>query len=352
MRIINKYFSKQLVGMFLVLLLILTGLAWMMQIVSMMKFLMNYGVEFTGFLWLTALMIPFIVSIIIPFVVFIAIIFVYNKMISDNEITVMCASGLSPRQLAGPAIKMAGIITVLHLILNIWIVPISQSQFYSTQWNLKYGLAHMKLQESAFTEITSGLVVYVDEVSGYDMSQVMLSDTRNEKNQITIFAEKGKLISTVHGLSIVMDNGSLQIKGNGFTTGTFDSFDMDLNISDKIESSSFRVRRIPSFELLKIVRNAETAKQHKMILSELCTRFLSPIMNLILAIVCVLILLRSSLLRRRASFAPAMAVVVMAGLMAAFMSISNMLTSFTGFILLSFVQFVILLFVWLLLGKK
>ena len=70
------------------LLLVLTGLAWMVQIMSMMKFLLNYGIQLTNFLGLTMLMVPFIISIIVPFVTFIAIIFVYNKMISDNEIAI------------------------------------------------------------------------------------------------------------------------------------------------------------------------------------------------------------------------------------------------------------------------
>ena len=102
------------------LLLILTGLSWMMQIMSMMKFLISYGIKFTSFLYLISFMIPFIVSIIVPFVTFIAIIFVYNKMISENEITVMASSGLSPWQLAKPALKFAAVLTVLHLILNIF----------------------------------------------------------------------------------------------------------------------------------------------------------------------------------------------------------------------------------------
>ena len=102
----------------MMLLLVLTGLAWMMQIMSMMKFLLKYGIDVASFLGLTALMIPFIASIIVPFVCFIAVIFVYNKLISDNEITVMAASGLSPRQIARPALRMGVVLTILNLILN------------------------------------------------------------------------------------------------------------------------------------------------------------------------------------------------------------------------------------------
>lgn len=302
-----------------------------MQIMSMMKFLLKYGIDVGSFLGLTALMLPFIASIIIPFVCFIAVIFVYNKMIGDNEITVMAASGLSPKQIARPALILGTVLTVLNLALNIWVVPSSQAKFYDTQWNLKYGMAHMKLQESAFTEISDGLVVYVDRVSGHDLAQVMLSDMRTENAPSMIFAEKGKLVSTARGLSLVMTNGSLQASGDTMVTGTFETFDMDLNVVDRGGNTSFKVRRVPTDDLIRVAFDAETKKQHKTILTEMCNRFLSPLMNLILATLCAVILLRSSLLRRRASFAPMVAVGAMAGVMGVYMSLSNMVASLTGF---------------------
>ncbi len=344
--------SVMVTSMFVMLLLVLTGLAWMVQIMSMMKFLMSYGVQLTNFLGLTMMMVPFIISIIIPFVTFIAIIFIYNKMISENEITVMAASGLSPRQIARPALVLAGVLTAAHFMLNIWIVPATQGMFYDTQWNLRYGLAHMKIQEAAFTEMSKGLVVYVDKVSGHDLSQVMLSDTRDEKSQFTIFAEKGKLVSTGRGLSIVMTNGSLMVTGATTTFGTFDNFDMDLNVADKEGGSAFRVRRVSTGELIRSLLDAPSEKHHKAVLSELCTRLYSPLMNLILAALCATILLRSSLLRRRASFAPALAVAAMAAVMASYMSLSNMLNSVTDLVALGAALLTLLFGILFVLYKK
>ncbi|MDW2994717.1 MAG: LptF/LptG family permease [Alphaproteobacteria bacterium] len=352
MSILNKYFSKQLVAIFVMLLLVLTGLAWMMQIMSMMKFLLKYGIDLGSFLGLTALMIPFIASIIIPFVCFIAVVFVYNKMISDNEVTVMAASGLSPYQIARPALMLGGILTAINLVLNIWIVPASQGLFYDTQWNLQYGMAHMKLQEGAFTEISDGLVVYVDKVSDHDLNQVMLSDMRNESAPSMIFAEKGKLVSTDRGLSLVMNNGALQAIGENLVTGTFNTFDMDLNVVEKSGGNSFRVRRISTQELIKVAFDAKTKKQHKMVLTELCNRFISPVMNLVLALLCATILLRSSLLRRRASFAPAVAVAAMAGVMALYMSASNFVNSLTDFFVLALFVVLMLCGILVVLVKK
>ncbi len=336
----------------MMLLLILTGLAWMVQIMSMMKFLMNYGVKLTNFLGLTVMMVPFIVSIIVPFVTFIAILFVYNKMIGDNEVVVIAASGTSPARIARPAIILAGILTIAHLILNVWIVPMTQAKFYDTQWNLRYGLAHLKLQEAAFTEMSHGLVVYVDKVSGHDLSQVMLSDTRQDNSQMTIFARTGKLVTTLRGLSIVMTDGSLQATGNGNVIGTFDSFDMDLSVAEKSGGSAFKARRISTGDLIKSISQDMSPKQYKTVMAELCNRILGPIMNMVLALICVTILLRSSLLRRRASFAPAIAVLAMSIIMASFMSLSSMLDNGTHFMLLALGQFVLLGIITIVLVRK
>jgi len=324
-----------------------------MQIMSMMKMLLNYGVDFSSFIGLTALLIPFIVSIIIPFVTFIAVIFVYNKTIADNEASVMMASGLSPWQLSKPAIKFAGVLTLLNLLLNVWVVPLSQNYFYDTQWNLRYGLAHLKLQESAFTSIADGLVVYVDKVSGHDMSQVMLSDTRNPKTELVIFAETGKLVTTPKGLSIVMENGSLQANGNSMVTGTFSTFDMDLKVATREAYSSFRVRRISSWDLLKYTNdNTLLPKHKKMVFNELSNRMLMPFMNLILAIVCTTILLKTSLLRRRTSFSPAISVLAMAVIMTLYMTSSNMLETWQDFNMLICGVFGLLGLLLVVLHKK
>ena len=113
-----------------------------------------------------------------------------------------------------------------------------------------------------------------------------------------------------------------------------------------------QLNRSATDDLLRVVFDAETKKQHKMILTELCNRFLTPIMNLVLAALCATILLRSSLLRRRASLAPAFAVAGMAGTMALYMSLTNMIGSITGFVLLASGIFVYLLCILVVLLKK
>jgi len=333
MKIITRYFNRQLAAIFIMLALVLSGLAWMVQILTMLKFLIMYGLSLFDFLFLTSLMFPFIISIILPFVVFIASLFVYNKMVSDNEVTVMASVGMSPWQLARPAVWLAIAVAAVHWTLTLAIVPASQVKFYNTQWEMRYGLAHLKLQESAFTQITDGLVVFVNKVSGNDLSQVMLFDNRDPKNQMTVLAEKGKLINTPRGLSLVMTTGSVQMKSETFTVGTFGTFDMDMNVADKNMDEQFKVRRIPTRDLLTFVRadrNNFSDAHYKLLLAEVSSRFLAPFMDIILVLIGMLAMLKMSLLRRRASWSAPIAVLGMAATMAAYMSVSNMVVSLAG----------------------
>ena len=331
MKILDRYLSRQLLGIFMMLLLILSGLAWMVQILTMLKFLLSYGINLWDFLYLTSLMFPFIISIILPFVLFIATLFVYNKMVADNEITVMAAVGMSPGRLARPALWLAVIIAALHSGLTLYVVPDTQVKFYTTQWEMRYGLAHLKLQESAFTPIATGLVVFVDKVSGHDLSQLMLFDERDPKSQMTVLAEKGKLVSTARGLTIVMNNGSVQINGDTWTVGTFDSYDMDMNVADKNMDDQFKVRRIPTHELLDHISQPDdfSTRQHKLMLAEICNRFTAPLMDIFLVLVGMLAMLKTTLLRRRTSMAAPVAVAGMAAAMSLQMSVPNMMDSMT-----------------------
>jgi lipopolysaccharide export system permease protein len=354
MKILDKYLSRQIVLFFAMLLLVLTGLAWMLQILSMLKILIQYNVSVGGFLGLTMMMIPFIATLIAPFAVFISAMFVYNRLISDREVTVMMASGLSPARIAHPALTFAGIVAALHLLLNVWIVPATQEKFYQTQWEMRYGLAHLALQEASFNQLADDLVVFVEKVKDHDISGLMMFDNRNPKNQLVALAEKGKLISTARGMSIIMGNGSVQSLGDTFILGTFDSFDMDMNISDKQVKFSFKVRRISTPQLLSDMRRPDSfsANEYKMIISELANRFLMPLMDIMLILIAAVMLLKTSLLRRGLSMAAPLAVLCMAVAMGLFMTFSGIVASVAGLTIMAAAELLIIAVLTFVLFKK
>jgi len=239
-------------------------------------------------------------------------------------------------------------------VLGVWLVPTTQEKFYKKQWEMRYGLAHLALQESSFNQLADGLAVYVNRVNDRDISELMLFDNRNPKTQLVALAEKGKLISTSRGMSIIMENGSVQAMGETFVIGTFDSFDMDMNISDKKVSFSFKARRVSTPQLIADVRQPDMFKknEYKMLISELANRLLMPFMNLILVLIVAVVLLRTSLLRRKISMAPFVATIGMGAAMGLFMTFSGIIESFSGLAVLAGSQLVIMAALAFILLRK
>ncbi|MDR1826252.1 MAG: LptF/LptG family permease [Rickettsiales bacterium] len=323
--IISGYFSRQIWASFAGFSLVLGGLAWMVQILLLMKLIIKYGVDIGGFVGMSVYTIPMLLGIITPFVVFISVMFVYGKMIEQNEIPVLSACGMSPVRIGRPALMFAIVIMILNYGASLWLIPKTQDMFYSAQWELRYGIGHLKLRESSFNQMTNGVVIYVEQVNQKDLIGLVMRDARNPGDERLITSEYGKLINTPNGLSIVMGAGALQMGGkSGVMMGTFDGAQMDLEMNDAKESELLRARRVSTGELMKLIRTLDYFRppQKSKIVSEAATRFLSPLMGLIFVLIAMACLLKTTALRRRASFAGFAAAIAMISSETLFMTVS------------------------------
>src|SRR6201746_2637216 len=107
----------------------LTALIWLTQSLRFIDLVVNRGLSFLVFLQLTSLLIPSFVAVILPITTYVVIQFVYQRMTSDRELTVMRAAGLSPWALARPALAVALLATLVGYVLSIWAVPASLNDF-------------------------------------------------------------------------------------------------------------------------------------------------------------------------------------------------------------------------------
>jgi lipopolysaccharide export system permease protein len=269
--------------------------------------------------------LPLLASIITPFVLFIAVMFIYNKSISSSEVTICFASGQSPMTVARPALLIGVIVTIIHLAANLYIVPKSQDLFYAAQWEMRYGLGHLKLKESEFNQIVDDVVIYVERASQEDLFGIVMRDGRGDKDEKIISAENGKLVNSKKGLSIVMGSGGLQISSkNGVMMGTFDGAQMEMASDDSKEYKSMKVRRLSTVDLVNILTHSDdfTEKEISRVVSEVSNRFLAPFMDIIFVLIALVALLKASVLRRRMSFSAAIGTAFMVMSEIIFMSFS------------------------------
>lgn len=241
---IDRYLAHQLALALIAVTGGLVALIWLTQSLRFVETVVNRGLSIGVFLRLTGLLIPNFVATILPITTFVVIQFIYQRLATDRELTVMRAAGLSQFSLARPALAVAGAVMAACFLLNIWIVPASFSQFRQDQFEIRNRLAAFLLQEGVFNQVSDSLTVYVRtrEPDG-TLRGILIDDARNPSSHATILAEAGRLIASTGAPRVLLLNGSRQEIDR--TSGrlnvlTFTENTIDLSQSNKAEEQRFR----------------------------------------------------------------------------------------------------------------
>src|SRR5580692_1411100 len=189
----------------------LTALIWLIQSLRFVDLVVNHGLSFLVFLQLTGMLVPSFIAVILPITTYIVIQFVYQRMATDRELTVMRAAGLSPWALARPALVVALLATVVGYGLSIWGVPAATTNFKGFQWEIRNRLAAFLLQDGVFTPLSDKLTVYVrSRDRDGTLRGILVDDARDPTAHATILAERGRLIDGPDGPRVLLLDGSRQ----------------------------------------------------------------------------------------------------------------------------------------------
>ncbi len=189
----------------------LTALIWLTQSLRFVELVVNRGLSLLVFMHLTSLLIPSFIAIILPITTYVVIQFVYQRLATDRELTVMRAAGLSPWALARPALAVALLATLVGYGLNLWAVPASLADFRQFQWEIRNRLAAFLLQDGVFTPLSDKLTVYIrSRDQDGTLHGILVDDARDPSAHATILAERGRLLDGPSGPRVVLLNGSRQ----------------------------------------------------------------------------------------------------------------------------------------------
>jgi lipopolysaccharide export system permease protein len=206
---LDIYIFRQVAFALLVATCGLTALVWLTQSLRFVDLVVNRGLSFVVFLHLTSLLIPSFIAVILPITTYVVIQFVYQRMTTDRELTVMRASGLSPWALARPALTVALMATILGYILSIWAVPAALSDFKQFQWEIRNRLAAFLLQDGVFTPLSDKLTVYIrTRDQDGTLHGILVDDARDPSAHATILAERGRLVDGPSGPRVLLLDGS------------------------------------------------------------------------------------------------------------------------------------------------
>jgi lipopolysaccharide export system permease protein len=240
---LNRYILRQCLSGMIFVTGALTAAVWLAQSLRLVDLIVNRGLSAEVFLYLAMLILPRFLDIVIPIGTFIAVLFVFNRLITESELVVMRAAGMSPFSLAKPVLELAGIAWIILMVLSLYLLPASNREFKDLQFEIRNRFVSSLLQEGSFTTISDKLTIYIGgrddrgEVIG-----LMIDDERDPSHPVTLLAERGAFADTGGGSRIIMVNGDRQQyeRDTGkLSVLTFDRYVLDLDMMrDAPESRS------------------------------------------------------------------------------------------------------------------
>jgi lipopolysaccharide export system permease protein len=231
---ITRYILRQTLTITLVVGVSFTAAVWLVQSLRLIDLIVNRGLSLGLFLYLAILVLPRFIDVVLPIAVFIAVLFTYNRLLSESELIVMRAAGMSQTALARPALLTGALGFAVLLSFSVYFLPAANRAFKDLQFEIRNRFASVLLQDGIFNTLSESLTVYVRERdSNGELVGLLIHDTRDDTKPITIVAERGTFVDTETGPRVLMVNGNRQLYDR--TTGklstlAFEKYTLDLGV--------------------------------------------------------------------------------------------------------------------------
>ena len=329
---LDRYVLRQLVIALLASTTGLVALIWLTQSLRFVELVVNRGLSLRVFLQLTGLLIPNFVAVILPITTFVVVQFVYQRLSGDRELTVMRSAGLSQWALARPALMLGGLAMAASFVLNIWVVPASNTAFKEYQFELRNKVAAFLLQEGVFTAISDQLTVYVrSRDPDGTLRGILVEDDRQASTRATILAETGRLIAQGDTPRVLLQNGSreeIDRRSGRLDVLTFAQDTVDLANSGKGEDAQ-RIRDDSEMSMAELFHPNPAyvlPRDLGKFVVEAHRRLTQPITDMGFALVALLSVLTGSFQRGGHVLRPLTAILTMVGLLALGLTVQSLAT--------------------------
>jgi lipopolysaccharide export system permease protein len=303
MSTIFRYITRQLFFTTIFVTVILCLIFWLAKASTLLDFIINKGLDFGFFLYMSVLILPRLLIIILPIATFATILFAYYRLNADSELVVMRAAGISPFALARPGLTVGLLVSVAMGSLTFYLLPASYRQFKDEEYMIRSKLGAIFLQEGAFNTVAPGITVFVHKRgSDQELRGIMLHDNRNREKPQTWLAERGALVSTKSGPRAVLVNGNRQQvdrQQGKFSMLFFDQTTLDVGGSPGKKDVRWREPRERFLKDLFAPRDTATdSPYYNDLIAEGHNRLVQPLLPLTCAVVTMAILLGGGYNRR------------------------------------------------------
>ncbi|MCQ2139840.1 MAG: LptF/LptG family permease [Bacteroidales bacterium] len=231
--------------------------------------------------------IPYFINMFSPLFVFITVIFFTSRLAANSEIIAILSGGISYHRMMVPYMVAAGVIALLSLGLNLYVIPTSNKT--RVDFEQKYVKNRYVSMRDVHYQIAPGKFVYVENFSSWNQTayKLTLEDIENGRLKSKLSCESAKWDSLSE--SWHLRNWFVRDYSDGLSDRIHSGAQLDtcieLSINDFYRNEK-TVQTLPQKDLTQLIQTQKMRGDANVMYSqiELHTRFALPFSAFILTI--------------------------------------------------------------------
>lgn len=266
--IMMRYLVKELLLYFLIAFLFFFLVFFCNQILLLVQDILRKQVPIIEVMKLMSYSLPFIIAQSAPFGTLVGFLMCIGRLMTDNEILILRATGTSFFRLSLPVIILGVLISIGSFFVNDYLLPLGTIQYNKLYKEIIFSNPNVEMESNSIKK-TSNSILVIGEVDDRHVSDLLLFDTDSDGNQRLIVAGNTELLdpndSTIM-MQLRMKNPSvIQFDNENKDTYEYilsDYTTMNIFASQFIASGSSGTnpREMTSYDLKKYIDKLKTKK--------------------------------------------------------------------------------------------
>lgn len=193
-RVLVKYLVKELLLYFFVAFLFFFMVFFVNQILLLAENILKKRVPLSDVIRLITYCLPFVIAQSAPFATLVGFLMCLGRMMSDNEILILRASGQSYRLVMIPVLALGVIISVASFFVNDYLLPVGTIHYNRLYREILASNPAVEIEPNSIKRLNNATIV-IGDVKDNVVSDLVLFDKDGNGDQRVIVAGESGVIS-------------------------------------------------------------------------------------------------------------------------------------------------------------
>ena len=209
MRLLSKYFIKEIILPFFLSLLIITFVLFINFLLRAIDRFLGKGLEIITMIEYLFFNLAWIIALSVPMAVLLATVMTFGRLSEDNEINAMRASGISFMSIIRAPVLFGVITAILLVIFNNIILPEMNFRARLLSGDIYRKRPGMNIEPGVFIDNLPNYSMIIGGKKGEIMSDVRIFSKGKSKSQTSIKAKSGKLSTLSDAFLLTLFDGEI-----------------------------------------------------------------------------------------------------------------------------------------------